>query len=379
MPNLFVKGSEATRVTGLRGERDTFKRMSASPAWLEGFTAFDDEPAPLVPILLLDAFILQRLGATAIRCAVIGCVGGELRLIPESHLHRLPKLLLEAWQRVESRALRSVRAEDFVLCAMDAFNITATGWHIWLRAMVHVRVANQEVHLEPLHAHGQVAVPSAVAEVAVRWSATDAFDNPRAAGEVTHHWWLPTLESSQTRLGCGLLLMYTLPDPAMFEGADNQAVQRRLETDLGAFTGRADPVSAALEAFLNGDVRSSQPMSAAPLTKPLEQAPVESSVSPAPKVAPVVKPTKPLVSPAPIQPLLIQTPPRPAGTLEPFSAYQPPSQSQGADWSSDFAVYSASQRATQSAWWRDFAPNAVGVDGLYKARGSSAGFEGDFE
>jgi len=168
--------------------------MAAHPAWLAGFTDSTDEPAPPVPILLLDAFALERVGATAIRCAVIGCVGGELRLAPKSHLFHLPKLLIEAWQQIATRPLRSVRAEDFVLCAMDVFSASATGWQMWLRAMVHVRVADQAVHLEPLQSHGAVTVSAAVAQVAVRRSAAEAFDNPRAAREVTHHWWLPTLK-----------------------------------------------------------------------------------------------------------------------------------------------------------------------------------------
>ncbi len=323
--------------------------MAAHPTWLEGFTVSTEEPAPHVPILLLDAFSLQRVTETAIRCAVIGCVGGELRLIPESHIYRLPKRLIEAWHKVARRPLRSVRATDFVLCAMDAFNASATDWQTWLRAMVHVRVADEAVHLEPLQSHGAVTVSAAVARVALRQSALDAFDNPRAAGEVTHHWWLPTLEPDQLRKGRGLLLVYTLPDPAMFEGADNRAVQRRIAADLGALPTNADARAMALEAFLSGAVGSSADSNAAPL--------------------------EPSVSPTSAE---LRAVPDPAGTLEPLGAYQPPSQSRGADWSSDFAVYAASKRATQSAWWRDFAPNAVGVDQLFKRRGLSADHASDF-
>ena len=41
------------------------------PTWLASFTALDDDTGSLVPILLLDAFRLDRSGSSDLRFAVI--------------------------------------------------------------------------------------------------------------------------------------------------------------------------------------------------------------------------------------------------------------------------------------------------------------------
>ncbi len=330
------------------------------PTWLTLFTPLEDDPSPLVPILLLDAFRLARSGSSELRFAVIGCVDGELRLVPESHVHHLPKLLREAWAQVQNRTLRLVSAEQFALCTMDAFETSSGGWRMWLRTMVWVRVADAEVTLEPLHLRGEVIVSSAVARVSLTHSQTCAFDNPRAAGEVTHHWWLPAADALQTRGGRGLLLIYTMPDPTLFEGADNRAVQRRLETDIAA-SPSSDPLADALEDCLRSEARQSLGN-------------LKSSIG---EVHVVLESSK-LVS-------AMQEKEFDAGTPPPPSAYSTPSQpvrvaarAEAARiasterieraWTSDFTHKPPPKRATQSGWWRDFAPNAIGIETLSKPR-----------
>jgi hypothetical protein len=329
----------------------------SNPAWLSAFAPMGEDPAPLVPILLLDAFALETGDTGRVRCAVVGCVGGELRLVPESHIHRLPKLLLEGWWRVASRPLRTVRATDFALCVIDAFSATEQGWRCWLRVMVHVHVHGREVALEPLALRGELEVSGVAARVSLKHSALCAFDNPRAAGEITHHWWLPVGAPQDIAAGRGLLLAYTLPDPAVFEGADNRAVQRRLETDLletdlGAGEAGSDPLAVALETFLT----------------------LESSVGVAALRADPVRPPPPAVAPkrtgTPITPSAYPNTNQPGGTAG----------ASGRDWSSDFAASTTPKRATQGRWWRDFAPDAVGVEDVYAApQGSSTGYSSDFD
>jgi hypothetical protein len=324
------------------------------PGWLAAFAPTGEDPAPLVPILLLDAFTLETGDSSRLRCAVVGCVGGELRLVPESHAHRLPKLLLEGWRRVAARPLRTVRATDFALCVMDAFSVNQQTLRCWLRTMVHVRVDGREVALEPLALRGELEFSSATARVSVRHSARCAFDNPRAAGEVTHHWWLPVASPRAVEIGRGLLLAYTLPDPAVFEGADNRAVQRRLERDLGTGEAVSDALADSLERFFALESR------------------------PALEAIPALTAPKPPLEPPPAS--------RALGTPSPPAAYINTSQpggtagASGRDWSSDFAAPAARKRATQGGWWRDFAPDAVGVDDVYAAPARSRDrFESDFE
>ncbi len=323
--------------------------------------AIQDEPTPLVPILLLDAFCFERAAEKPIRCVVVGCVGGELRLVPESHLHRLPKLLLESWWRIQDRPLRTVGATDLALCVMDAFSASSQGWRVWLRTMIHVRVTDNEVTLEPIHRRGETVVSAAIAKVSVAQSASDAFDNPRAEDEITHHWWLPTATPSETRAGQGLLLVYTLPDPAVFEGADNRAVQRRLEMDLGVGATVADPLAEALETFLAGKT-SLEPEVVRARSPAFREA---ESPLPAPRAAPTlgtIRPPGSYTSPGPSTGT--QTPGTTGGS--------------GRDWSSDFSAPNAPKRVSQGGWWRDFAPGAVGVGDLSKPRRTAALLSQDY-
>jgi hypothetical protein len=326
------------------------------PAWLERFTGAGDEPAALVPILLLDAFNLERGDGALVAFAVVGCVSGELRLVPESHVHRLPPLLLEAWERVASRKLRVVRAAEFAVCTMDAFHISRAGWRAWLRVFVHVRVTRSAIELHPLELHGEHLTPAPSALVSVKHSSGCAFHNPRSEGEITHHWWLPLASAPEVGRGHGLLLVYTMPDPAIFEGADNRVIQRRLESDLGGWVS-PDDASRALETFLRFEQKRS----------------LEPPAAPAPPVQAIPLPVRAVT---PSQPNL--------GTLAPAPAYtapNPPSAlrvASGRDWSSDFAPPRTVKRPTRSDWWRDFAPTAVAVEDLYAPR-QAQDFASDFE
>jgi hypothetical protein len=319
------------------------------PSWLKDFQVIQEEPTPRIPILLLDAFLLERKGFSAITFVVVGCIEGELRLIPESHLHTLPTVLLEQWSRIRSRALRTVQATDFALCVMDAFDFSTQGLTTWLRAMLHIRVEAETVCLEPLVHRAEIRVSAASLVASVQHSQTCAFDNPRAAGEITHHWWLPLASAQEIQSGRGMLLVYTMPDPAVFDGADNQVVQQRLKAGLS--NSSEDALSKALTAFMSGETRVAAP-------KIMQQKPVAKT--------PIAKTVN--IQPKPVQPVVIAAP----ATKPSQAAYSKPSPNR---WESDFAVVVPKKQVTRSNWWRDFAPSAIGINDMYTPSDFSSDFD----
>jgi hypothetical protein len=321
----------------------------ALPVWLEDFQVILEEPSPRIPILLLDAFLLERVGASAITMVVVGCIEGELRLIPESHLHTLPKVLLEQWQKIQTRVLRTVKATDFALCVMDAFDVSSRGLTAWLRAMLHIRVEADTVLLEPLEHRGEIRVSAGSAVASVRHSQTCAFDNPRADGEITHHWWLPLGTPLEVQAGQGLLLVYTMPDPAIFDGSDNRVVQQRLQAGLSVSS--KDDLSEALNAFMRGETRVVVPI--APVLQPMPKAPIAKTIK---------------IQPKPVQPVVIASP----ATKPTQASY---TKSSPKRWDSDFAYVPPKKRATQSNWWRDFAPTAIGINDIYTPSDFSSDFD----
>lgn len=191
---------------------------------------------------LVDMFYFRDVESQAVELVVVlGCLGGGLTVITGEAISTLSSDLQGQVGSVEASRrgqFRAITAGPLYLMTLEAVEqqVQVEGFNdaVYLYGQMQARLSADQgrVEITPLANEGRLTVGRLDVLHAYRESLAHVFQNPYDADERMVHLLLPGAPISDIQQGRGLVLVYPVLDPQMFDRADNTVIVMRIVYDL---------------------------------------------------------------------------------------------------------------------------------------------------